>query len=260
MADTSRTEPGLGWNEMPRAKAAKSNLTGSDFRLWSIAYRVLDMEGHTDLTQGHLSIRDPNGRGFWMKRTGIAFFEIKGRKDFVLVDLDGNRLEGKGVHGEWPIHAEIFRSRPDVNAVGHTHPFYASTFSASREPLRAVAHEASNLNGAVTRYVGTSNLIDTPKLGREVAEALGPAPAVLMKNHGITFCGPSVEECVLAGIFLERACHAQLVIGASGFAWDYTGEPEMREKYKTVMTPAFIRNSWEFYVRKLARREAGIAV
>jgi ribulose-5-phosphate 4-epimerase/fuculose-1-phosphate aldolase len=123
-----------------------------------------------------------------------------------------------------------------------------------------VAHEGSNLNGTVTRYDGTSNLIDTPQLGRDVAEALGPAPAVLMRNHGITFCGPTVEECVLAGIFLERACHAQLVAGASGFKWTHPDDREMLEKYQTVMAPSFIRNSWEFYVRKLSRRDAGIAV
>ena len=245
---------------MPKSRVAGSALTNAHFQLWSLAYRVLDMEGHNDMTQGHLSIRDPDGRGFWMKRTGISFAEVKARKDFVLVDFEGRRLVGAGVHGEWPIHAEIFRSRPDVNAVGHTHPFYACVFSACREPLRAVAHEGSNLNGAVTRYDGTSNLIDTPQLGRDVAQALGPTPAVLMRNHGITFCGPSVEECVLAGIFLERACHAQLVAGASGFKWTHPDDREMREKYLTVMTPPFIRNSWGFYTRKLLRREAGIAV
>jgi L-fuculose-phosphate aldolase len=239
------------------SRAKKNAVKSRDFKLWSVAYRILDMEGHTDMTQGHLTNRDPDGRGFWMKRTGIGFAEVKGQKDFVLVDLDGNRLAGTGgVHGEWPIHAEIFRSRPDVNAVGHTHPFYACVFSACKEPLRAVAHEGASLKGAVTRYTGTSNLIDTPQLGRDVAKALGPGPAVLMKNHGITFVGPSVEECVLAGIFLERACHAQLVAGASGFAWEYPDEREMREKYKTVMVPAYIKNSWEFYVRKLSRHQA----
>ena len=207
---------------MPRSRTAKSAVCQPPFQLWSIGYRVLDMEGHTDLTQGHLSIRDPGGCGFWMKRTGVAFSEMKRREDFVLVDFSGNRLAGRaGVHGEFPIHAEILRSRPDVNAIGHTHPFYAWVFSACREPLRAVAHEGSNLNGAVTRYTGTSNLIDTLQLGRDVAKALGAAPAVLMQNHGMTFCGPRVEECVLAGIFLERACHAQLVVGASGFEWAY---------------------------------------
>jgi L-fuculose-phosphate aldolase len=242
---------------MPKPKSAAA-VTAAHFKLWSLAYRILHMEGHNDMTQGHLTIRDPGGRGFWMKRTGIAFCEVKSQKDFVLVDLDGKRLAGTGgVHGEWPIHSEIFRSRPDVNAIGHTHPFYACVFSACREPLRAVAHEGSNLKGEVARYDGTSNLIDTVPLGRDVAKALGPAPAVLMRNHGITFCGATVEECILAGIFLEKACHAQLVVEASGMKWGYPDDREMREKYNTVMVPNFIRNSWEFYARKLARWEAG---
>ena len=67
---------------MPRSRAAKSTVTGRLFKLWSVAYRILDMEGHTDLTQGHLSIRDPDGRGFWMKRTGIAFSEVKATSRF----------------------------------------------------------------------------------------------------------------------------------------------------------------------------------
>lgn len=93
--------------------AAKSSVTSGHFRLWSLAYRILDMEGHTDMTQGHLTIRDPAGRGFWIKRTGIAFSEVRGSKDFVLVDLSGKRMAGiGGVHGEWPIHAEIFRAVP----------------------------------------------------------------------------------------------------------------------------------------------------
>ena len=240
---------------------AKSSVTSGHFRLWSLAYRILDMEGHTDMTQGHLTIRDPAGRGFWIKRTGIAFSEVRGSKDFVLVDLSGKRMAGTGgVHGEWPIHAEIFRSRPDVNAIGHTHPFYACVFSACREPLHGVTHEGASLDGTVSRYTDTSNLINTPQLGRDVAKALGAAPAVLMRNHGITFVGRTVEECVLAGIFLERACHAQLVAAASGFAWEYPDEREMRKKYQTVMTPAYIRNSWEFYLRKLTNREAVKAV
>ncbi len=94
------------------------------------------MEGHNDMTQGHLSIRDPDGRGFWMKRTGISFAEVKARKDFVLVDFEGDRLIGAGVHGEWPIHAEIFRSRPDVNAVGTRIRFMPRVFGMPRAVAR----------------------------------------------------------------------------------------------------------------------------
>lgn len=227
-----------------------STIGDREFSLWVTAHRILDMEGHTDMAQGHLSIRDPYGRGFWLKRTGISLGEVSGPDDFVLAGFDGRKLSGQGLHGEWPIHSEIFKQRPDVNAIGHTHPFYASVFSASLEPLRAVAHEGSNLRGPIQRYTVTSNLINTVSLGRGVADALGASQALMMKNHGVTFVGSSVEDCVLAGIFLEKACRAQLVIAASGIAWEYPNDKDLVEKYETVMTPSFLKNSWEFYVRK----------
>jgi L-fuculose-phosphate aldolase len=241
---------------MAAADRSNSLLRAEHFALWSRAYRVLDMEGHTDMSQGHLAIRDPDGRGFWMKRTGISFGEIAHRADFVLVDFDGKKLEGEGgVHGEWPIHVEILRRRPNVNAIGHTHPFHACVFSATSEPLRAVAHEGGSLRGPIPRYTDTSNLVNTAQLGRDLAQVLGDAPAVFMRNHGITFCGCSVEECVLSGIFLDKACRAQLLIAATGYKWDSPDETESREKYDTMITPGYLQNCWAFYERKLARRE-----
>src|SRR2546428_4580365 len=77
--------------------------------------RILEMEGHGDMTLGHLSLRDPDGRGFWMKRNRIGLGEVLGPADFVLVDWDGNKIAGEGGrHSEWPIHSEIFRRRADV--------------------------------------------------------------------------------------------------------------------------------------------------
>src|SRR5258706_7172894 len=88
----------------------------------AIACRILEMEGHGDMTLGHLSMRDPEGRGFWMKRRKVGLGEIVSAEDFVLVDMDGNKIAGSGErHSEWPIHSENFRLRGDINAVAHTH-------------------------------------------------------------------------------------------------------------------------------------------
>ena len=85
------------------------------------ACRILDMEGHGDMTLGHLSVRETGGRGFWMKRNQIGLGEVLGPDDFVLVDWDGQQIAGSGGrHSEWPIHSEIFRARTDVNVVVHT--------------------------------------------------------------------------------------------------------------------------------------------
>src|SRR5271168_4135941 len=78
--------------------------------LTELAYgcRILHMEGHAGMTLGHLSLRDPDGRGVWLKRSGIGLGEVRDAGDFVLIDFSGKRLAGDGrLHKEWPIHTEI---------------------------------------------------------------------------------------------------------------------------------------------------------
>ena len=105
----------------------------------AVACRVLAMYGHEDKTLGHLSLRDPQGRGLWLKRAHVGLAEIAGADDFVLIDFDGKRLAGKGaLHKEWPIHTEILRARADVNIVGHTHAYYCRLFAATEERLLEV--------------------------------------------------------------------------------------------------------------------------
>lgn len=224
-------------------------------------HRILAMEGHDEVILGHLSWRDPEGRGFWIKRHGIAMAEVMGVEDLVLVSFDGEKLEGSGNrHSEWPIHAEIYRARQDVNAVAHTHAFHATLFSTTRDTLRAIAHAGSYFQEKVPRFTGTAHLVTTPELGRDVAAALGDAQAVFLRNHGVTFCGRSVEHCVILGYFLERACRQQLVLNASGLAWEGSTPGEVESKGPTLLTDKAIRNFWAYFSRKLDRYEAAGSV
>ena len=71
------------------------------------AHRILNLEGHNDMSLGHLSLRDPSGRGLWLKRGNIGLEEVISEGDFILIGFDGEVLEGDGIrHLEWPIHAE----------------------------------------------------------------------------------------------------------------------------------------------------------
>lgn len=235
-----------------------SNSLAERLDLLARACRVLYMEGHGDMTQGHLSMRDPDGRGLWMKRRGISLRQVAGVEDMVLISFEGEKLAGDGnMHIEWPIHTEIMLARPDINAVGHTHPFHASVFTATHETLVPVTQGGGRvLGGKVARYEDRTDLIDSRETGRDLAQALGPEWAVFMRNHGLTFCGPSVEAATLNAIYIEEACKAQLFAASTGLAWDAASEEEMvRKNEARQKIDWLIAASWDYYADRLVRHE-----
>ncbi|HTS97791.1 MAG TPA: class II aldolase/adducin family protein [Streptosporangiaceae bacterium] len=234
----------------------ESGLTGA-LRDLARAHRILDLEGHNDMSLGHLSLRDPGGRGFWLKRGNIGLEEVIGEEDFVLLDFDGKVLDGTGIrHLEWPIHAEILRARPDVDVVAHTHPFHATVLSATMAEIRPYSNEGVWFaDGGVRHFRLTSDLVNTPELGRELAGALGDTAAVLLRNHGAAFVGADVREATLAGVFLEKAARVQLTLAASGLEHSHPGPDEIRQKRLTIYPDRAVENFWQYYNRKLDRAE-----
>jgi ribulose-5-phosphate 4-epimerase/fuculose-1-phosphate aldolase len=221
-------------------------------RTLSIGHRVLEMEGHGDMTLGHMSVRDPDGRGFWCKRKGAGLGEVISVEDFVLQDMEGNKLWGGGEpHNEWPIHSEILSARPDINSVGHTHPFYGSVFSATDEKLWPVTLEGGRFSPGVPHDKSTAELVNTKELALQLVAAMGSAMAVFMKNHGVTFCGTTIEHCTLMGVWLERACKAQLLLASTGYKCTPLTDEEMKARLPQTYHTTFIGHSWEFYCRKL---------
>jgi len=222
------------------------------------ACRILDMEGHGDMTLGHLSVRARGGLGYWMKRNQIGLGEVLSFEDFILLDWDGQQISGSGKrHTEWPIHSEILRLRPDVNVVVHSHPFYASVFSAAVEPLQPYTLEADYFVD-VPRHEADVALISTKSEGEAIADSLGNNFAVMLANHGVVFCGTTIEHAVCTGIFLEKACKAHLVGRAADLRTSMPS-PAVREKrHKQVMTPVHWQHSWHHFCRKLeVRAKAG---
>ncbi len=106
----------------------------SDFDIRSdvvLGGRVLHLAGLSDMVWGHVSARDGDGRGAWIKASGLGFEEVT-PEDILLVDWEGSALEGRGrPHNEWPIHTEILRARANVGSVVHAHPPNAIALAAS---------------------------------------------------------------------------------------------------------------------------------
>jgi len=224
----------------------------------AVGCRVLAMEGHNDITLGHMSLRDPQRRGLWLKKAKRGLDEIFSADDFVLIDFEGKVVGGEGpLHSEWPIHTEIMKARPDVNVVGHTHAHYSVLFSAAEQDLAALNHEGANLLGNLARFRETAGLINTVALGRSLAQSIGGMSVVLMKNHGISFVGAGVEEATLYGMFIERACKAQIEIAATGWTWT---TPDNDAGYDRKMGSSgqgagYHVTFFDYFARKLERAE-----
>jgi ribulose-5-phosphate 4-epimerase/fuculose-1-phosphate aldolase len=223
------------------------------------ACRILDMEGHGDMTLGHLSVREASGRGFWMKRNQIGLGEVSGVEDFVLVDWDGQQIAGSGKrHSEWPIHSEIFRARTDVNVVVHSHPFHASVFSAAVEPLLPYTLDADYFT-ELPRYEGDAALVVTKEEGQDIARTLGANFAVLLANHGVVFCGTSVEHATCVGVFLEKACKVHLTGRAAELKASFPNRVARDKRHNQIATAVHFDHSWRYFCRKLEAHTKGQA-
>src|SRR5215212_783720 len=131
------------------------------------ACRILALEGYADLTLGHVSARPAGGDTIYIKRKGVALDEVE--PDDV-VDLDDPTAE---LHLETILHTEIYARRPDVGAVVHGHPPFATAFGATNAELEFLTHDAVLFAEGVAFFEESAELITERAQGRAVAEALG---------------------------------------------------------------------------------------
>ena len=220
----------------------------------ALASRILEMEGHGNFTLGHLAMRDPDGRGIWIKRWGLTLGEVQDWNDHQLLDFDGNLLYGDGGkrHSEWPIHMGIYKARPDVQASAHTHPRYGTVFSSTSEPLRALSNAGSYFPGPPPRFTRTSELIRDAAVGDDMAAIMGDSNALFLRNHGVVFCGDSIEKMTIVGVNLEVACQQQLEIAASGLPYDWPDDDELARKAVTMGEGRNLGLFFDYFSNKLA--------
>ncbi|MDA8266174.1 MAG: class II aldolase/adducin family protein [Actinomycetota bacterium] len=215
------------------------------------ACKALAAAGQDDLVWGHPSIRDPGGRGVWMKSSGWGFEEVSADR-VVLVSADGEVLDGGGKpHIEYPIHAEIMSRRPDVGAVVHTHSDSANAFAALDTPLLSLSHAGSLFTFPdVPRFLLTGGLIKTRHLGQALADVLGDAPACLMPQHGIVAVGKDIQHAVMTAVLLDKACRVQLAAMAAGAIKRHGPEADTVAKREEVWSDGQILAGWEYLVRR----------
>ena len=218
----------------------------------ALGCRILAHEDQGDFVWGHVSARDPDGRGVWMKAAALGFEEIRAEQ-VILVSWDGDVVEGDGRrHAEYPIHTELMRARSDVASVVHTHAPWAVAFASTEKPLRPLSHEATLfVPPDVARFTETGDLILTRELGESLAAAVGGRNAAFMVHHGIVTCGPDVVTAVMCAVLLERACRANIRAIAGGGPKTWSSDEEALSKREHCYPPALLRQAWDYLVRRL---------
>jgi len=169
--------------------------------------------------------------------------------DIVTIDLDGNLLEGGARPPfEFHIHSEIYRVRPDVHAVMHTHPRW-STFLT----MVGAKYSAVYAQGAL---LGDIPLLDSPlsvntrPMGERVAATLGDGPAVLLKSHGAVIVGSDIVECFALAAYLEENAERQYMAMQIGDPYVFS-EAEQQAFRERLWTPNLLRKTWDHYRSKL---------
>jgi len=197
------------------------------------ANRILAHEGILAEGWGHVSVR--LGPGRFLISQAVAP-ELVIASDLVEMDLDARAVDGKArdLYSERFIHAEVYRARPDVVAVVHTHAPPLIPFAASQVPLKPLYHRSAFIALGVPvfeiREAGgmTDMLIRNPKLGAALAKSLGEHPAVLMRGHGATVVGPSLPRVVSRSLFLAMNATLQQQAIAIGGPINYIDPEEAR--------------------------------
>ena len=213
---------------------------------------IIAREGHSDFHLGHFSARFSGAEQYWMKPKFLGLEEIQ-PENVILLDYDGNKIGGAAHHirhAEYPIHSEIYRKRPDVNCVIHTHPFYATLLGAMLQPIQPITHDGCLFVGSTAYYDLMSDLILTREQGVGLAECLADNRVVLMRNHGVVVVGSTIEEAVGTAILLERAAKAQIVGLSTGQKLIFSSLEDVRNKVLHIFHTKYWEVLWDYLNRQ----------
>jgi L-ribulose-5-phosphate 4-epimerase len=153
-------------------------------------------------TGGNVSGRDPETGLVAIKPSGVRYEDLTA-ESMVVLDIDGRVIEG-AFHpsSDTASHLYIYRQRPDVNGVVHTHSRYATAFAAVGRPIPVyLTAQADEFGGEIP--CGGFAPIGDEAIGAEVVKGIGQSPAILLKNHGVFTVGPSAEAAVKAAVMVE---------------------------------------------------------
>lgn len=214
------------------------------------ACRILDHEGIMD-ELGHFSVR-VQGKDQVLINGKISPGQAT-EEDIILLDLDGNKLEGRlEAAKEIPLHLSLYQRRPDVMAIAHTHSPNIVALSAVGIKLRAMDNLGATSFGSQAPIFEELGLVDNFDMGHRIVDTMGVSNLVVLKGHGNLVAGASIEETCISALWAEKAAGLQaraMMLGEP----DWFPEQEVeRVRDQVIGGKAFLR-SWNYYSWRLGR-------
>jgi HCOMODA/2-hydroxy-3-carboxy-muconic semialdehyde decarboxylase len=224
------------------------------------AYRIVANEGILDAF-GHISVRHPgNPNRYFLSRSRAP--GLVQPNDILEYDLDSNPIvpPKERPYSERVIHGEIFKVRPDVNAVCHHHAPSIMPFAISGVPLVPVFHLGASMGASAPfwdsrdEFGDTNLLVVKPEEGASLARALGEHSIVVMRRHGATVVGSSLRELIFRIIYSAKNAEHQFAAHMLGNVSPLSaGEAQMA--FDIHRAPGPLARANEYWARRLAERE-----
>lgn len=229
--------------------------------LWStqqqvaLTCRILSAQGHDSGLAGQITARVDGAKNFVTQRLGLGFDEITA-SNLLVVDEDLNVIEGDGMPNPANrFHAWIYRARPDVRCIIHTHPLHTSALSMLERPLQ-IAHMDTCVLYDDVAFLNTWPGVPVGNTeGETISVALGNKRAILLAHHGLLVAGGSVEEACIVAIQFERAAMLQLLAEAAGAIQPI--DPALgREAHDWILQGKRSQASFYYYARRVLAERA----
>ena len=161
-------------------------------------------------TGSNISVRIPGEELIAITPTGTAFNKMTPEM-ISIIDMEGNLIDGEYEPSKAKqMHLNVYKNRPDVNAIIHTHPTYCTAMALARKPIPAAWEDMiESVGGCVN--VATYELPSSDKIGVRVVEALEDKLAVLLSNNGLLTVGENLKRAITAAKICEKSAHSVLL-------------------------------------------------